>query len=249
MKHKLSDSDVINAKPKDKPYNLTDGGGLYLKVTVAGKYWRYNYSFNGKQKTYAMGVYPDTSLKQARDTHDNARKLLAQGVDPSQQKQTVKSKRAKNHIENEDLLSSLGQLFEAVKIAKHNNNRIIFDDYLRGLVYRVKSTILDKMTEEQKDGFYKMRYLSRNAVINDRKDFLLKAVKEAMDLAHSSGYVDIARGLDGLFVLSDNSRIKPLSHDELMTYAVIGAMTVTGGDAEEAARLLGVTVDFVNERF
>lgn len=91
MKSLLTDTTVKNAKPKDKPYNLTDGGGLYLKVTTAGKYWRYNYSFNGKQKTYAMGVYPDTSLKQARDKHQAARESLAQGIDPSAKKQEDKA--------------------------------------------------------------------------------------------------------------------------------------------------------------
>lgn len=91
MKRLLTDTTIKNAKPKDKPYNLTDGGGLYLKVMTAGKYWRYNYSFNGKQKTYAMGVYPDTSLKQARDSHQAARELLAQGVDPSTHKQESKA--------------------------------------------------------------------------------------------------------------------------------------------------------------
>ncbi|WML90127.1 tyrosine-type recombinase/integrase [Thiothrix lacustris] len=91
MKSLLTDTAVKNAKPKDKPYNLTDGGGLYLKVATAGKYWRYNYSFNGKQKTLAIGVYPDTSLKQARDKHQAARELLAQGVDPSSHKQEAKA--------------------------------------------------------------------------------------------------------------------------------------------------------------
>lgn len=91
MKRLLTDTTIKNAKPKDKSYNLTDGGGLYLKVTQAGKYWRYNYSFSGKQKTYSIGVYPDISLKQARDLHQVARELLAQGVDPSTHKQEVRA--------------------------------------------------------------------------------------------------------------------------------------------------------------
>lgn len=91
MKRLLTDTTIKNAKPKDKPYNLTDGGGLYLKVTGAGKYWRYNYNHNGKQKTLSMGVYPDTSLKQARDKHQAARELLAQGIDPSTHKQEAKA--------------------------------------------------------------------------------------------------------------------------------------------------------------
>jgi integrase len=93
MKRILTDTTVRNAKPKPdgKPAKHTDGGGLYLLVNGTGKYWRYNYIHGGKQKTLAVGVYPDTSLKQARDAHDNARKLLAQGIDPSAHKQEAKA--------------------------------------------------------------------------------------------------------------------------------------------------------------
>ena len=93
MKRILTDTTIRNAKPKPdgKPAKHTDGGGLYLLVNGTGKYWRYNYIHGGKQKTLAVGVYPDTSLKQARDTHDNARKLLAQGIDPSTHKQEAKA--------------------------------------------------------------------------------------------------------------------------------------------------------------
>jgi integrase len=65
----------------------SDGGGLYLHITRAGKYWRMNYRFAGKQKTLALGVYPAVSLAEARKGRDKARKLLAQGIDPSTAKQ------------------------------------------------------------------------------------------------------------------------------------------------------------------
>ena len=64
-----------------------DGGGLNFQN---GKYWRMSYRFDGKQKTLALGVYPDISLKAAREARDKARTLLAQGIDPNEQK---KSKR------------------------------------------------------------------------------------------------------------------------------------------------------------
>lgn len=72
------------AKAGDKH---SDGGGLYLLVTAAGKYWRLNYRFLGKQKTLALGVYPAVSLAAARKGRDRARELLASGVDPSAEKQ------------------------------------------------------------------------------------------------------------------------------------------------------------------
>lgn len=68
----------------------SDGGGLYLHVKQAGKYWRMNYRFNGKQRTLALGVYPAVSLAQARKLRTEAREQLAQGIDPSTAKQEAK---------------------------------------------------------------------------------------------------------------------------------------------------------------
>jgi hypothetical protein len=58
----LSAIAVKQAACKDKPYKITDGGGLYVLVKAKGKYWRYNYRFAGKRKTLALGVYPDIIL-------------------------------------------------------------------------------------------------------------------------------------------------------------------------------------------
>jgi integrase len=69
----------------------SDGGGLYLHVTKAGKYWRMAYRFAGKQKLLAIGVYPAVSLAQARKKRDQAREQLAQGIDPSATKQIEKA--------------------------------------------------------------------------------------------------------------------------------------------------------------
>lgn len=89
MKRNLNNTQTKNAKPspdgKSKKY--TDGGGLYLLVTKKGKYWRYNYKFMKRHKTIAFGVYPNVSLKEARELHETARELLARNVDPSLHKQ------------------------------------------------------------------------------------------------------------------------------------------------------------------
>jgi integrase len=91
----LTDTAVRNAKPdasKPKGHTLPDGGGLYLHITQAGKYWRMDYRRpNGKRNTLAFGVYPATSLAQARDRRDQARGLLAQGIDPSDHKRDVEA--------------------------------------------------------------------------------------------------------------------------------------------------------------
>ena len=71
----------------------TDGGGLYLHVTAAGKYWRMNYRLSGKQKTLSLGIYPAVSLATARRGRDSAKELIAQGFDPSVEKQEAKQAR------------------------------------------------------------------------------------------------------------------------------------------------------------
>jgi integrase len=97
MKRKLTDSTVKNAKtkPDGKPAKFSDGDGLYLLVTTVGKYWRYNYRINGIQKTLALGVYPETTLKQARDLHDDSKAVLARGVDPVANKKAQRAARVK----------------------------------------------------------------------------------------------------------------------------------------------------------
>jgi hypothetical protein len=83
----LSDAKVRNAKPTLKPYKISDGNGLYLIVMPrGGKYWRVKYFFNGKEKLLALGVYPDVGLLDARERNIRARKLVADGKDPGEEK-------------------------------------------------------------------------------------------------------------------------------------------------------------------
>lgn len=91
----LTDTFVKNVKHSGAPAGdkHTDGQGMHLLVKAAGKYWRLNYRFLGKQKTLALGVYPEVSLAQARQRRDQARKLLAQGIDPSEAKRAEKVSR------------------------------------------------------------------------------------------------------------------------------------------------------------
>ncbi len=80
----LTDIAIRNAKPQDKQYKLADEKGMYLLVNKAGKYFRFDYRFGGKCKTYALGVYPDVKLQEARQKRNDARKLIANGIDPAQ---------------------------------------------------------------------------------------------------------------------------------------------------------------------
>jgi hypothetical protein len=86
----LTDTAIRNAKPGDRPIRLFDGGGLYLEVSpTGGKWWRLKYRFDGKEKRLSLGVYPDVSLKDARD-RDASRKLLADRIDPSENRKAMK---------------------------------------------------------------------------------------------------------------------------------------------------------------
>ncbi len=92
---KLSAIQIKNAAPKDKPYKLTDGRGLYLHVFPNGsKYWRLNFRLYGKQRTFAVGSYPDLSLREAREKVNNAKELIREGQDPTQEKRAEKRRQA-----------------------------------------------------------------------------------------------------------------------------------------------------------
>ena len=91
----LTNTAVRNAKPGAKPAKLFDERGLFLMITPAGgKLWRFRYGFGGKEKLLALGAYPDVSLASARQKRDEARTLLADGTDPSEQRKAEKAIRA-----------------------------------------------------------------------------------------------------------------------------------------------------------
>jgi hypothetical protein len=87
----LNDTAIRNLKPDKKPYKKSDGDGLYLLVMPeASKLWRLAYRFAGKQKTISLGSYPVVTLAMARDARDEARRMLAQSVDPSEKRKADK---------------------------------------------------------------------------------------------------------------------------------------------------------------
>lgn len=110
----LTDVKVRSAKPTEKPYKLTDGEGIHLMVHPNGsKYWRLQYRFDGKQKTLALGVYPEITLSDARQRRDEAKRQVATGVDPGEQKKVDKQTR-KAGIENN---------FKAIALEWHEYKR------------------------------------------------------------------------------------------------------------------------------
>jgi integrase len=90
----LSPSAVANAKPKAAPYKLSDGRGMFLLITPDGaKLWRWRYRRpgTGKENMLGLGAFPDVSLRRAREKRDEARKLLADGIDPGERRKAAKA--------------------------------------------------------------------------------------------------------------------------------------------------------------
>ena len=125
----LTDILTKAAKPKDKAYKLADEKGLFLLVHPnGGKYWQMKYRFGGKEKLLSFGIYPETTLKEARDCRDDARKKIKAGIDPSHEKRLAKLTQA-IHSENS---------FEAVTREWHSKQAEIWtarycDSVLRNL--------------------------------------------------------------------------------------------------------------------
>ena len=110
----LSDVLIRKAKASSKPQKLTDGRGLYLLLTPADqRWWRFKYRFAGKEKLLSLGVYPDVSLKQAREKCEEVRKLVAAGSDPSAARQA--EKRAVREAADNDFASVARAWLENIK--------------------------------------------------------------------------------------------------------------------------------------
>ena len=110
----LTEVALKNSKPLDKDFKIADEKGMYVLVTKSGKkYFRYDYRFAGKRKTLALGVYPETSLKEARDKRDAARKLLDGDIDPSANRKAKKLQ----------LIEEAGNTFLAVAAEWHEKQK------------------------------------------------------------------------------------------------------------------------------
>lgn len=126
----LTDIKVRTAKPTDKQYKLTDGNGMHLLVHPNGsKYWRLQYRFGGKQKMLALGVYPEVSLADARVRRDEARKLLANGIDPGDKKRNDK-------VEQEE-----ARTFEQLAIEWHATNKKWSEEHSRRVLKSLEDNL------------------------------------------------------------------------------------------------------------
>jgi integrase len=122
-----------NARPREVVYRLPAGKGLYLQVMPTGaKYWRLKYRFAGAQRMIGLGVYPEVSLAAARDARDEARKLLASGMDPS----------TKRRVDKLAVATSVANSFEAVATAWFSERKPTWaPSYARGIRQRLELNI------------------------------------------------------------------------------------------------------------
>jgi len=91
----LTDTQIRTAKPRERPYKLFDGDGMYLLVNPNGsRWWRLKYRVAGREKLLSLGVYDDVTLKAARDARTEARRLISKGIDPSAERRAEKATHA-----------------------------------------------------------------------------------------------------------------------------------------------------------
>jgi len=138
-KHLIAaDITIRTARSGDKAYRISDGGGLYLLVQKNGaKWWRLDYSINGKRKTLSLGVYPQVTLKKAREEADKAGKSIADGIDPSDQRKAKKEvitanlereQRLKNGIPQQDSFEEIARAWHknrSVKLSEKHADRLL----------------------------------------------------------------------------------------------------------------------------
>ena len=153
----VTDTAIKNAKPKDKPYKLSDGGGLYLLVKPSGyKTWKYDFRLDSTRGSYTIGKYPDISLKLARQEHRKAREMVAQGVNPKQIKTDRKV--------NEELINKRFSYY----MKKWLDKQVIADSTLKDLQQRIDKNLIPYLDKKNLDEFTTLDLLSIMLKMSDR---------------------------------------------------------------------------------
>jgi integrase len=112
---KLTNVAIKNAKPKEKPYKLPDGHGLYVLVNPNGsKYWRHNYRYGDKHQTEALGVYPEVTLAEVRELHAESRRWLREGKNPQHVRSDLKAAQLRSSVQT---FEAIGQEWEGHHLA------------------------------------------------------------------------------------------------------------------------------------
>jgi integrase len=173
MKQILTDSALRGLKPREAPFKVTDGGGLYVLVMPNGaRYWRYNYILGGKAKTLALGQYPAIRLSEAREAHQAAREKVKAGVDPVQARQTEEAER-QNRKTFKDVAEGWNQLINRKPRADKTRDR---DERMIGYLTKafgnkpideVKAKdLIDLLETFEENGSYETRMRLQSTALN-----------------------------------------------------------------------------------
>lgn len=159
----LTDTQIRQAKPRDKAYRLSDARGMYLEVTPAGsKCWRLKYRFAGKEKRLSMGMYPRVTLKDARKACDVAKDQLEQGIDPSQAKKAKKVELATEQANNFEMIALEWHKQQSIKWSESYTSKVL-RAIQRDLFPYIGTLPLDQISPPQLLAVFK-RIESRGAV-------------------------------------------------------------------------------------
>jgi integrase len=250
----LTELEVKKAQPAaDKQQKLSDGGGMYLLVHTNGsKYWRMGYRFEGKQKTLSLGVYPDISLSEARERREQARKLLANGGDPSATKQAAKQAKIKTLQVAENSFRSLAYEFHKMKTPMWTAGHA--KQWLGNLDKYAMETIGDKPISDigPMDIMGIMRNMDAEG-IHETRDRLLQTIGAVFKYAMATGRAK-TNSADVRIALAQRPRVEHfpcLSKEELPKF-LRAATTYQGMDkvspiAISAFRLLMLTATRTSE--
>ncbi|WP_426054734.1 tyrosine-type recombinase/integrase [Janthinobacterium sp. PSPC2-1] len=122
----LTDVKIKSFKPGAKPYKLYDERGLFLIVTpTGGKWWRFKYRFDNKEKLLSLGIYPEIGLRDARDRRDEARKLLAHSIDPGLHRKAQKMLKQAQAANSFEAVAREWHAKYAPTWAEHHGDRIL----------------------------------------------------------------------------------------------------------------------------
>jgi len=126
---RLTEEIASSATASEKASKLCDGAGLFLLITPGGgKWWRFKYRYQGKEKMLSLGVYPEVSLDDARSRRDAAREILAQGIDPSAFRKEEKARNRAQRLEAERMPSVRVTIDGVIEIWKGGNTMRLRED-------------------------------------------------------------------------------------------------------------------------
>lgn len=213
---KLTNNIILNAHPQAKPYKLSDGGGMYLYIMPNGKkYWRFKYRFAKKEKTLALGVYPDVFLKEARQKLAEARKQLTNNIDPNAFKKDLKQR----------VILSQENTFQKIALEWHSQSAAIWEEgYCKRILRGLENDIFPKVGSVPIQEISAFELLKALRIIEQRTvgaaHRMLQVCSQVFRYAISSGKleIDITISLKGALAKSLKKNYANLSEKELSEF-------------------------------